>query len=145
MAGGAAISEHRPLRSLDLFSGLGGITHALRGVALPAAYCEIDRFAAAVLAARMADGSLPMAPLCSDVAALDGAWPGCRSVGSLRVAAGRPRWGPGESSSGARRGGVSIQGAHRTNMGEESEGIRHRGVQPDTVPGFQQAGKARGV
>lgn len=62
------------LRSLDLFSGLGGITHALRGVALPAAYCEIDPFATSVLAARMADGSLPAAPLCPDVGVLNAAW-----------------------------------------------------------------------
>ena len=30
------------LRSLDLFSGIGGLTVALRGVAEPVAYCDID-------------------------------------------------------------------------------------------------------
>lgn len=60
----------RPWASLDLFSGIGGITHGLRGLARPVAYCEIDPFAQRVLHARMRDGSLPSAPVFPDVAAL---------------------------------------------------------------------------
>lgn len=52
------------LRSLDLFSGIGGISHGLRGIASPLAYCEIDPFAVSILQSRMRDGSLPHAPIC---------------------------------------------------------------------------------
>lgn len=56
-----------PLVSLDLFSGTGGITRALEGLCKPMAYCEIDPHCQEVLKARMADGSLPKAPIYSDV------------------------------------------------------------------------------
>lgn len=58
------------LRSLDLFSGIGGMAVALRGIATPAQYCEIDPLCKQVLMARMADGSLPTAPISSDVRSL---------------------------------------------------------------------------
>ena len=58
------------LLSLDLFSGVGGMTLALHGIAEPVAYCEIDRHAQHVLMARMQDGSLPMAPIYDDVRTL---------------------------------------------------------------------------
>lgn len=32
----------KPLRSLDLFSGIGGLILALQGVAEPSAFCDID-------------------------------------------------------------------------------------------------------
>lgn len=57
---------------LDLFSGIGGITKALEGYVQPIAYCENDRYAQAVLLTRMADGSLPSAPIWDDVQTLDG-------------------------------------------------------------------------
>lgn len=56
-----------PFISLDLFSGIGGITKALEGIAKPAAFCEIDNNCHAILEARMADGSIPRAPIFSDV------------------------------------------------------------------------------
>jgi hypothetical protein len=34
--------KQKPLRSLDLFSGIGGLTMALQGIAEPRAYCDID-------------------------------------------------------------------------------------------------------
>ena len=34
--------RRKPLRSLDLFSGIGGLTLALRGAARPRAYCDIS-------------------------------------------------------------------------------------------------------
>lgn len=53
---------HGPLRTLDLFSGIGDMTLALEGLARPLAYCEADAFCQRVLKARMADGDLPAAP-----------------------------------------------------------------------------------
>ena len=62
------------LKSIDLFSGIGGITHALRGIAQPVAYCEIDEHAQAVLRKNMRRGNLPEAPICDDVRSLDRKW-----------------------------------------------------------------------
>ena len=59
------------MRSLDLFSGVGGFTHGLRDVCTPVAYCEIDPHATRILRERMADGRLPTAPVCPDVSSLD--------------------------------------------------------------------------
>ena len=61
------------LSSLDLFSGIGGLTHALRGLGIvPIGYVERDPRAQEVLKARMASGDLPEAPLYDDVRDLDG-------------------------------------------------------------------------
>lgn len=60
------------MNGLDLFSGIGGITIALGRWVRPVAYCENDRFAQAVLLSRMADGSLPRAPIWDDVSTLHG-------------------------------------------------------------------------
>jgi len=58
------------LKSLDLFSGIGGITLALKGLCKPVAYCEIDPHAQRVLNARMDDGMLPRAAVFDDVRTL---------------------------------------------------------------------------
>lgn len=58
---------------LDLFSGIGGITKALRGYVVPVAYCERDRYAIGVLLSRMHSGDLPTAPIWDDVLTLHGA------------------------------------------------------------------------
>ena len=60
------------LRSLDLFTGIGGLTHALRGLASPVAYCEINPGAQAALRSLMARGLLPTAPIHPDIATLRG-------------------------------------------------------------------------
>ncbi len=60
------------LNGLDLFSGIGGITLALREWVLPKTYCEIDRYARAVLLSRMSTGELPVAPIWDDVRTLKG-------------------------------------------------------------------------
>jgi len=60
------------INGLDLFSGIGGITLALSEWVRPIAYCEIDRYAQAVLISRMFEGLLPAAPICDDVRKLDG-------------------------------------------------------------------------
>ena len=87
------------LRSLDLFSGIGGMTRALHGIARPVAYCEIDPGCQAVLAARMRDGSLPRAPVFPDVTKLTradlpagvdlicGGWP-CQDLSTIGHRAG---------------------------------------------------------
>lgn len=65
----------RPIRVLSLFTGAGGLDLAI-GLALPDArpvcYVEVEINAARILAARFADGSLPEAPVWSDVRAFDG-------------------------------------------------------------------------
>lgn len=60
------------LRSLDLFSGIGGITLALHDYAEPTLYCEIDPYAQAVLRSRMETNDLPRAPIHTDVRTLRG-------------------------------------------------------------------------
>ena len=58
------------LRSLDVFSGIGGLTLALEGAAQPVGYCEADPKCQRVLEARMDDGQLPRAPIYEDVCTL---------------------------------------------------------------------------
>ena len=60
------------LKSLDLFSGIGGNSLALKGMVEPIAYCEIDKHAQAVLLSRMSDGLLSRAPIFSDIKILSG-------------------------------------------------------------------------
>ena len=62
------------LRSLDLFSGIGGFTHGLRDLAKPVAYCEIDPDAIEILKACMGTDRLAEAPICPMQAA---ACPSC--------------------------------------------------------------------
>jgi DNA (cytosine-5)-methyltransferase 1 len=71
------------LRVMDLFSGIGGFSLGLKraGGFRTVAYCEIDPFCQEVLQARMLDGSLDSAPICTDVRSLDGVlWSGCVDV-----------------------------------------------------------------
>ena len=60
------------MASLDLFSGIGGITIALEDWCEPAAYCEIEKFPQQVLLSRMSEGQLPAAPIFTDVTKLKG-------------------------------------------------------------------------
>jgi DNA (cytosine-5)-methyltransferase 1 len=60
------------MKVLDLFSGIGGNTLALQGFTHTVAYCEFDKHAQAVLKSRMADGSIPTAPIFPDVTTLKG-------------------------------------------------------------------------
>lgn len=61
------------LNGLDLFSGIGGITIALKEWVIPVAYCENERYAIGVLLSRMQEGKLPFAPIWDDVRTLKGA------------------------------------------------------------------------
>jgi len=58
------------LSSIDLFSGVGGITHALRGIATPTMYCEVDESRKQALATLMQKKLIPTAPIHPDVCAL---------------------------------------------------------------------------
>lgn len=62
------------LRTVDLFTGIGGITHALHGLATPIAYCDIASESQAVLTSLMERGLLPKASICKDVKKLDKQW-----------------------------------------------------------------------
>ncbi len=48
------------LNGLDLFSGIGGISFALREWVRPVAYCEIDPYCQGIILSRISDGSLLM-------------------------------------------------------------------------------------
>lgn len=61
------------LNGLDLFSGIGGISIALKPWVRTVAYCERDRYAQAVLLSRMLSGELDRAPIWDDIASLRGA------------------------------------------------------------------------
>lgn len=58
------------LRSIDLFSGVGGITLALEGVCRPVMYCDIDPVARSVLLDNMERRLIPKAPLEHDVTSI---------------------------------------------------------------------------
>ncbi len=58
------------LTSIDLFSGLGGITLATHPFVKPLMYCEKDTIARSVLEANMEAGTLPRAPVHEDVCTL---------------------------------------------------------------------------
>lgn len=59
------------LNTLDLFSGIGGISYALKDIVNPLLYCDIDPNAQRVLKARMNDKQLHTAPIVNDVRHVD--------------------------------------------------------------------------
>jgi len=60
------------LNAIDLFSGYGGITLALKDYSRPIIYCEIEKYCQGIILSRMDDGALPFAPIWEDVTTLDG-------------------------------------------------------------------------
>lgn len=60
------------LNGLDLFSGIGGLSIALKPWVHTVAYCERDAYAQAVLLSRMASNELDRAPIWDDVTSLRG-------------------------------------------------------------------------
>lgn len=58
------------MNGLDLFSGIGGLSIALKPWVRTMAYCENDRFAQGVLMSRMRTGELERAPIWTDVCSL---------------------------------------------------------------------------
>jgi len=62
------------LRSLDLFTGVAGLTRALEGIAEPVTYCDIAPESHANLEANMSLGLIPRAPISTDVRSLNAKW-----------------------------------------------------------------------
>ena len=93
-----------PLPSLDLFTGVGGITLALHGIASPVAYCDVAPESIANLERNMKLGNIPRAPISTDVRQLDRRWLAANSKGRApkAVVAGFPC--VGFSSMGRRKG-----------------------------------------
>jgi len=60
------------LNAIDLFSGYGGITLALKEYVRPIMYCEIERYCQGILLSRMDDRSIPFAPIWNDVTTING-------------------------------------------------------------------------
>jgi site-specific DNA-cytosine methylase len=60
----------RKLHSLDLFTGIGGLTLALHDYASPVAYCDIMPAARTCIAHNISRGALPPAPIVEDVRSL---------------------------------------------------------------------------
>lgn len=60
------------MNGLDLFSGIGGISYALREYIKPIAFCEIDAYCQGVLLSRMATGDIERAPIRDDIRTLNG-------------------------------------------------------------------------
>lgn len=58
------------MECIDLFSGIGGISLALRGGVKASLYCEIDPYCQHVLAERMEEGVIERAPIHSDIKTL---------------------------------------------------------------------------
>lgn len=96
------------LRSIDLFSGCGGLTHAFAGVARPLLYCDADEDAQRVLHARQADGALPRARIHGDIRSLR-----VRRGGADLVVGGFPCVG------------FSARGLHRSFEDEQSGLFHH--------------------
>jgi len=62
----------RILSGLDLFSGIGGMSLALREWVRPIAYCEIEPYCQGVLLSRMFTNDLSKAPIWDDIRTLQG-------------------------------------------------------------------------
>ncbi len=60
------------LNGLDLFSGIGGISLALREWVRPITYCEIDPYCQGVLLSRMSNNDIPCSPIWDDIKTLGG-------------------------------------------------------------------------
>ena len=60
------------MNGLDLFSGIGGISIALRDYIHTVAYCEINPYCQGVLLSRMSDGLLDTSPIWDDISTLQG-------------------------------------------------------------------------
>lgn len=58
------------LNGLDLFSGIGGLSIALKDWVRPVAYCEIDPYCQGVLLSRMASTDIVVAPIWDDIRTL---------------------------------------------------------------------------
>jgi DNA (cytosine-5)-methyltransferase 1 len=62
--------SHFPIRTLDTFSGIGGVSLALQGAVRTVLYCEINPYCQRVLAERMSEGKLERGPIHGDIKTL---------------------------------------------------------------------------
>lgn len=62
------------LRTLDLFSGIGGMSNALEDTCIPVAYCDISKDSQFVLKRLMEENKIPKAPICNDICELSQNW-----------------------------------------------------------------------
>lgn len=62
------------LKSVDLFSGIGGISFALQSITRPIVYCEKNEYSKNVLLSNIRRGYLYSAPICSDVRQITSKW-----------------------------------------------------------------------
>lgn len=127
-------------QSLDLFSGIGGLTLALEGVAKPVAYCEVASGPIQVLNARMSDKSLPSAPICKDIRMLDKRWLRKHAPGSKpnAVVAGFPCIG--FSCAGRQEGFANEQSALFFEMLRVVDEFRVKTVFLENVPNLLRSG-----
>lgn len=61
---------NKKIRTLDVFSGIGGVSRALSPFCSTVMYCETDKYCQAVLTERMETGDLDRAPIHSDIRTL---------------------------------------------------------------------------
>ena len=59
------------LKSIDLFTGIGGMTLGLHGLAEPLLYCDIAQESRDVITRQISRGKLPPAPIANDVCQVD--------------------------------------------------------------------------
>ena len=59
-----------PLKSIDLFTGTGALTLALKGIAEPVLYCDVDESSRALIAHKQSTNELPVAPIHDDIRTL---------------------------------------------------------------------------
>jgi len=64
------------MHGLDLFTGIGGITLAIRDLVSPVAYCEMDEYCQTILLQNMRKGLLPSAPIWDDIRTFQGPYLG---------------------------------------------------------------------
>ena len=69
------------LNGLDLFSGIGGISLALKQWVIPLTYCEIDPYCQGILINRMYESKLFKSPIWDDIKTLNG----CIYKGSVDI------------------------------------------------------------
>ena len=62
-----ARSTNKKMRTLSLFSGIGGLDYALQRWCKTICYCEIDPYAVGVLTKNMVQGTLDVAPIWDNI------------------------------------------------------------------------------
>ena len=67
---GHTMAKNTLITTVDTFSGIGGVSVALKDVAKTVLYCEVNPYCQRVLSARMRDGKLDRAPIHGDIKTL---------------------------------------------------------------------------